>query len=356
MTQSLYSDIYISVSYVIGILFCLYVSSYRSSRQLLPSFSPYLSYILCVMAILGIAFCPSGFGSDKERYEIMFLNIEHISFKKDVLWQYYNVVAKSVLNDVFLFFLCTAIFYVWSNYKFVKAFVRKEYRSCLILLMFLSLGFFGYGMNTIRAGVALGFFLLAITKSSNLLFFFVLSTISIGFHKSIFIPFIAYCITFFCRNTKLYLWLWVVMFACSALNVTTIKDFVISFFSDYDNRVTGYMTATENELYVKAGFRIDFIIYSLFPMVMGSYYVFKKKFEDDIYSHILNTYIITNAFWLLIIRIPYTDRFAYLSWFLAPFILLYPLLKERLFSAQSVKVAMIIFIMSSINFTISVIR
>lgn len=356
MTQKVYSEIYISAFFVIGLLSCLCVSLYRSNRQLLPSVSPYLSFILCVMAILGIACCPGGSGSDKERYELLFLNIEHLSFEKDVLWQYYNIVSKHVLNNVFLFFLCTAIFYVWSNYKFVKTFVRKEYRFYLILLMFLSLGFYAYGMNTIRAGVALGFFLLAITKSSNLFFFFALSAISIGFHKSIFIPFIAYCITFFCKNTKFYLWLWVAMLVCSALNITIIKDFVISFFSDYDNRVAGYMTATENELYAKAGFRVDFIIYSLFPIVVGCYYVLKKKFRDNMYNRVLNTYLIVNAFWLLIIRIPYTDRFAYLSWFLAPFILLYPLLKERLFSAQPLKVAIIIFIMSSINFIISVIR
>ena len=38
----------------------------------------------------------------------------------------------------------------------------------------------------------------------------------------------------------------------------------------------------------------------------------------------------TNAIWLLVIRIAYSDRIAYLSWFLIPIIVLFPLLSGEL--------------------------
>ena len=49
-----------------------------------------------------------------------------------------------------------------------------------------------------------------------------------------------------------------------------------------------------------------------------------------LYEQVYRMYVLVNALWLLFIRVPYSDRFAYLSWFLIPFLLLYPVLNGRL--------------------------
>ena len=40
----------------------------------------------------------------------------------------------------------------------------------------------------------------------------------------------------------------------------------------------------------------------------------------------LKMYLYCNSVWLLVIRMAYTDRMAYFSWFLIPFICLYPVI------------------------------
>ena len=125
------------------------------------------------------------------------------------------------------------------------------------------------------------------------------------------------------NKTPLYIKLWLF-----AVPVGLIAGgFFNSVFSSFvnDDR-TAYLT-THNALY-QQGFRLDFILYSLVPIVIGSYYTLVKKFKDRLYQIILNAYILTNVFWVLIIRANFTDRFAYLSWFMIPFVLAYPLLQR----------------------------
>jgi len=77
-------------------------------------------------------------------------------------------------------------------------------------------------------------------------------------------------------------------------------------------------------------FRIDFILYSLAPILLGGYYIY-KGFRDEFYNRLLNAYIITNFTWILFFMyMPYTSRYAYLSWCLMPIIMIYPLLKEEM--------------------------
>ena len=61
------------------------------------------------------------------------------------------------------------------------------------------------------------------------------------------------------------------------------------------------------------------------------------------YSYLLNSYILCNSFWVMMIRASYSNRFAYLSWFLYPVVLAYPLLKFPVFETNNKqKVALIL--------------
>ena len=78
------------------------------------------------------------------------------------------------------------------------------------------------------------------------------------------------------------------------------------------------------------GFRLDFVLYSLAPALFAKYNM-KNLVEDlPLYNTIYRAYLLVNSLWLLLIRMPYTDRFAYLSWFMIPFLLLYPVLNGYL--------------------------
>lgn len=99
-------------------------------------------------------------------------------------------------------------------------------------------------------------------------------------------------------------------------------------FSMVDSRVEYYSGTIGSQFSsYKTGFRWDFLIYSIVPVIIYILLVKKCQIEDEVLSKIFNLYLFTNAVWLLAIRIAFTDRIAYLSWFLIPFITLYPIIK-----------------------------
>ena len=80
-------------------------------------------------------------------------------------------------------------------------------------------------------------------------------------------------------------------------------------------------------MFSHTGFRWDFLLYSMMPIVLGYYVVIKRGIQDRTYTILLNTYTLANAFWVMVIRANYSNRFAYLSWFMYPIVLAYPLLR-----------------------------
>jgi hypothetical protein len=102
-----------------------------------------------------------------------------------------------------------------------------------------------------------------------------------------------------------------------------------------DERLGGYLlTAGDAESFNRVGFRWDFLIYSAGAVFAGWYFIFKRNYYDKLYHQIFNIYVLCNAFWILVIRASFSNRFAYLSWFLMALVIIYPLLKQNFFKNQ----------------------
>ena len=81
-------------------------------------------------------------------------------------------------------------------------------------------------------------------------------------------------------------------------------------------------------------FRWDFLLYSAMGVFVGYYFIFRRNFRDEYYHWLYNTFLITNAFWVLVIRAAYSNRFAQISWFIMPVILIYPFMKQRFWQSH----------------------
>ena len=98
-----------------------------------------------------------------------------------------------------------------------------------------------------------------------------------------------------------------------------------------DSTGAGYLAGGTNDdvQMDQGGFRLDFIAYSAMPVLVGYYAIYKKKMHlSRFYSCLLNTYLCTNGVWMLCMYAQFTNRIAYLSWFLYPIVLIYPFLNE----------------------------
>lgn len=179
---------------------------------------------------------------------------------------------------------------------------------------------FSYGVNGIKAGAAASIFLLAMAYYNQLVVSIPLMIISIGFHHSMMLPIGAFVVSFLFKKTKWYYLLWLGCIFISALNISFFQEI---FKGLADEKGAGYLSGQGS--YV-TGFRIDFILYSSAPIVLGFWAISKNKVQEQAYEFWLRTYTLANAIWILCINASYTNRIAYLSWFMYPVVLIYPFL------------------------------
>lgn len=238
--------------------------------------------------------------------------------------------------DIYVFFvLMAAIYFICMAWACSSLFPNDKMAAFLVYLGAFST--FGYGTNGIKAGAAASLFLVALAmfekrKWIGTVLFLLLSW---GFHHSMVLLEMGFVICYFVKNTKYYFALWVVCFLMAALHITYFQHL----FSGYaDEQGAWYLASTAESTLrhdILGGFRIDFIMYSVVPIVFGWWAIYQKKMVlSSTYTFFLNLYIFANAIWMLCMYAEVTNRISYLSWQLLPIVLIYPFLKENWGSNQ----------------------
>ena len=141
----------------------------------------------------------------------------------------------------------------------------------------------------------------------------------------------------FVKNSYIYLSAWILSVIASYFAGFGIQYWIARLnLTSGDDRLADYLTNTNaaeilrtEGAVVQIGFRWDFLLFSAMAVVVGYYFIFRRKFQDEYYHWIYNIYLITNAFWVLVIRASYSNRFAQISWFIMPIVLIYPFMKHR---------------------------
>ena len=125
-----------------------------------------------------------------------------------------------------------------------------------------------------------------------------------------------------------------------------------------DEKLTTYLgnfNQASEGVELVSGFRWDFLLYSASGAFAGWFFIVKKGFHDELYQRIFHTYIMANGIWVLIIRANYSNRFAFLSWFLLSLVVIYPLLKNKFFEKQHIAIVRILLIYFSFCYLMNVI-
>ncbi len=319
-------------------------------KEAFPSFSILWAVLLSGFVIYQLAFFPMIPYDDKSNYLLLFKKINADNFLefKDIGFSFYVYLSRVFTSNGTIFFILTALFYILGYWLFILKNVNRNYSFIILLMVFSSFGFTAYGVNVIRAGFALSMLLIAITFRKNVVVFIIFGLLAVLSHKSTSIPLVAFIVSHYVTRHKLFLAVWLFALLLSFLNIGAVSQFLQNNIFSFDDRSANYFDV-KNALRYKTGFRTDFVIYSFIPIVVSYYYIYKLKIQDRLYTQLVNTYLLTNAIWLLVIRMAFTDRVAYLSWFLIPFLILYPILKYKLPINQRLWVATSLAV--SISFT-----
>ncbi|WET01211.1 EpsG family protein [Flavobacterium sp. YJ01] len=347
--NELYTPVYYSLLLVFSLLFTLPLLEIVNFNNYPKIIGKYGVVVFLMITILFIGFRDPYdqeiYFGDTIRYTEYYNDFTFLDQFKDIGYYYYMFLCNKIMGlNVVQFYLMTAFLYVFLQYLAVRNVLESNVFFQFVVLLS-SMSFWNYGVNGIRTGLASSFFLYAFTAKNKFLKF-TFFALSIIMHKSFLLPLLAYFVAYLFGSVKGYIKWWIASVFISLLIGQKILDFInsnLSFMSsdNSDDRISQYMSETSNDGGV---FRIDFIIYSAIPIVLGYYYIFKKEFNSKFYEILFKTYLITNSIWVLLIYANFTNRFAYLSWILMPFLLIYPVIKDsNLIKKQNIFIFFLIF-------------
>lgn len=349
MAPQLYLPIYFTV---IGILCGVYSFRFFSSpdHRLQEERSGMLfPVLLCLILVLWLGYRPINakyFGDTlnyAREYRALDGGVAAMDWSYEWIWRLLMLQCKALGLSVEQFFTVIEFGYIFSVLWAVKKFVPNNPMVGMLFVLS-SLMFFTFGTNGLRNGLACHIILLAMAffLADTYWAAALLALVAFGIHRTVFLPiFFIILARFGIKDFKISVWFWI---ACIFLSVL-LGSFFISFFSSlgFDDRMSRYADSDEfDESFSSTGFRWDFLIYSVPPILLGWYALQKKKIIDGWYRCLCITYCYCNAFWILVIRSAFSNRFAYLSWFMYPILIAYPLLNLPIWEDQDRKTGAIL--------------
>lgn len=303
------------------------------------------TWLLAVLLTVFIGFRPvSGVFVDTTTYAGLFSIYQSSELSEitlvndDYLFSMLMFYCSKIMSVSWFFFILAAIYICCSLWALRRIFPNNVWVAFLLFIGAFS--FFAYGTNGLRNGIAASLFILGLSYANKKWLALIVMVIAVGMHKAMMLPLFAFVVSLLYRNSKFYIVLWLITIPVSLVS----GEFWENLFGGlgFDDRLTYITTKADPDAFSSTGFRWDFLLYSAVPIAVGYYVLFRRQVSSVFYSYLLNTYIISNAFWILVISANFSNRFAYLSWFLYPVVLLYPFLKFPLWKNQYNKVALVL--------------
>lgn len=240
-----------------------------------------------------------------------------------VIWLIFSLVFVKALRNIFTANETLYVFFSYTNY-----------------FVFFSV------MNTMRQGIAVALLTLAISsivsKSSKNLTFYLAVVIAPLFHLTSLplsvLLFIYKKFRFSLKAITIYWSLCAVLFV-THLNSKLLSGINIDFIVKYssEERISYYGSVN----------RLDFLLFSVFWIVL-IYIMYKKtRVANDSFEQLLKIYMIFNTYFLLFGFIAYSDRLASFSWSLIP-ILVWKVISQTSNFRQKATILLLIFLIVGI--------
>ena len=343
------TTIWLNITSIFAILYAIYLCGKSDDKLIKGTSINFPSLITVVLVTIYIGTRPITSYADTNLYTMMFNLVQSGVWSElpgiatEPFWNYIERLCIE-LTDASGWLVVIAIFYVVgmsiAAYRWLP---RHTYIA--IIFLFTAFSFWGYATNGFRNGMAtsiamLGLSFFARSRKEMIIGYSLLILASMT-HKSCMLTIIAASVALFLRNTKTNITIWLFCIVLGLLFQEQFKALFAGLVDDY--RMAAYLNAeVDKSLFSQTGFRWDFILYSALPIFIGRYAIFKQNFIDKTYAFLLHTYIFSNAFWVLINTAAYSNRFAYLSWFLYPIVLVYPFCKFKFLQNQSVMLGLLL--------------
>jgi hypothetical protein len=245
-----------------------------------------------------------------------------ISFESD--WAFSGMLQMLARQfDVGVFFFICAVLYV-VPLAIASRLTHQNWAGAALLCMTGAFSFFAYGVNGLRQGIATSFIVLGIALWRRKLMAALVLTIAVGMHKSVLATIVAFLLASVITLPALYAIIWLTCLTISFIYGEGISAVILGLLPVGED--ARFETYSQGQGADRGGFRADFILYSIVPIIVSYLFGDTKIKEAKFYRVLLSTYLITNSFWLLSMYAAYSNRFAYLSWCILPWVVITPLI------------------------------
>lgn len=334
--------------FILGLTFMVFIN-YQSSTDntnLLTVHSDFPAYFLFVILALFLGLRPSSYvfgdtGNYGLDYKLLEPNTPYeLQFKGEWLFNNLRIFCKRQGWSVHYLFLVVEVVYIGMQFLTCK---KLLWENSWIAMLFCvtAYSFYTYGTNGIRNGMATSMVLFGmalILANRNYIAGGMMLFLATGVHGSVYMPILAFVASITVVKTPK----WAIYFWMSSIVISLLfGSAVIEMFRGmgFDDRMDSYLFNKSEEYAAFGAFRWDFLAYSSIPVLLTWYVVVKRNIQDKVFNALACTYILSNSFWVMVIRASYSNRFAYLSWFLYPIVLAYGLIRLHIWDDQDRKVA-----------------
>lgn len=327
---------YLLIPYTI--IAILFVFSYSKKDE--NTFRFAIVFLLCITILfLGVGMIFQPLHGDSYRYSLGFKKIDSLTFQKMLMlekpefgFRFISWFTATIINDVKLFFFIIYLLFIGICWKALRNLYGSFETYIVFSFLILYPYFLFYIVNGKRQGIALIFMLLAISflfKNQNFK-----TIISLGFgllfHSTIVLTYPVFLFMIFYKNTKKLFKLSFIVLSLSILSsIISLNEqlnLILEFFN-IDARYLAYFNDSFAEVDYRTGFRLDFTLFSLFPLFL--YFIFREQLSinNERILNWLSLYMLLNSIYHFLSFIVYSDRLAVYSWFILP-IVCYELLKK----------------------------
>jgi len=351
-----YSPLYNYILLIVVLLTFFHTQVLQVNSQENVSFIRVAGFFVLIFVLVYMGLRPiNGVFLDMMTYNRRFERFERfgalvLDNPTDYFFDIFTLICSRIMTAQMYFFTCAALYVVplWIASK--KWFGNYFYYAFLLLVS--SFTFWNFGTNGIRNGIASSLFILALSRDKRI-WQIVWIIVAINFHKSMLLPAAGFALANIYNQPKHYLWFWLICIPLSLTFGTVFQGLFAGFMAE---ERSSYLTdEVSSSSFSSVGFRWDFLVYSATAVYAGWVYIFKKDFKDQYYNILFSTYLLSNAFWILVIRANFSNRFAYLSWFMMAIIIIYPLLKKEFLIQQHRVIGFVVLFYFLFTFVMNVI-
>lgn len=357
----IYGQVYYWTAFILCAIVFLRHSTSNNNRLLLQQNTYVPALLLSVLAVLFIGLRPTHwmFGdmvTYAKGYRMGQVSGYAIEVKGEWFFAWIQQVLINLGQKEWVFFLICAIGYIYLQYWVCKKLLWENVWIAMLFILS-AFEFYVFAVNGVRNGLACAIVMVAMTIAIQakgnyykLLFAAVVCFLVLGIHRSTIIPiFCAFVALYYIKNPKYALYIWV-----ASIGVSLVAG---GFFTNQlgglmegETKYYDYTHHQTESTFSRTGFRWDFLLYSAMPVLLIYYVNIKKKIRERIFDYLAVTYLLANSIWILVIRVNYSNRFAYLSWFLYPLVLAYGLIRLHIWDDQDRKVGL--FLLAHAGFTL----